>query len=346
MNPMNKRAKFGVNLVTYAGGGDMTYDDPFYENIDWQTTVNLTNTIESLQYDSMWICDHFMFGKHDAIFECWTSLSYLAALTHSIKLGTWVLCNSYRNPALVAKMASTLEIASGGRLYLGIGAGWNEKEYRAYGYRFLPPRERIQALRESLRIIKSLWTEPKVTYGGNYSSTNEATCNPKPTRAPVIMVGCFGNKMLRLTSELADAWCIAGSAGSYEDPSPEIFRERSNYIDKCCMELGRNPNEIERITQGHVLLDTDVNRYKKRTEDYKNRIAQAIDSGQMPKVDIDRMVESFIHGSSSECITQMNDLIDAGAEHFILYFVDFPDSRMMELFAKYVIPNVKPIQSK
>jgi alkanesulfonate monooxygenase SsuD/methylene tetrahydromethanopterin reductase-like flavin-dependent oxidoreductase (luciferase family) len=132
--------------------------------------------------------------------EGWTTLTYLAALHPALRWGHAVLCQSFRNPALVAKMAATLQLLSGGRFILGMGAGWHEPEYRAYGYDFLPAHTRVEALDEALQVIKALWTQERSTFAGRHRRVEGAWCEPKPDPLPPIMVGAFKPRMLRVAA--------------------------------------------------------------------------------------------------------------------------------------------------
>ena len=169
---MNK-TKIGVFLPFYAFKSPQTFE----------RVRNVVLECERLGYDSIWLDDHLMYGK-TPILECWTTLSALASLTAKIRLGTMVLCNSYRNPALLAKMAATLDVISNGRLELGIGAGVQKDEHEAYGIPFPKPSERIERMKEAVEIIKKLWTEENANYQGKYYTVNEAVCLPKPLQKP------------------------------------------------------------------------------------------------------------------------------------------------------------------
>ena len=147
---------------------------------------------EKLGFDSIWIYDHFFWeGSRDTeteqvsdLLECTTTMSALAALTSRIRIGSLMLGNSYRNPSLTAKIGATLDVISNGRLEFGIGAGWKENEYIAYGYPFPSPAVRIAQLKEAVTIIKKMWTEEKPSYKGKYYEIKEALCDPKPVQKP------------------------------------------------------------------------------------------------------------------------------------------------------------------
>jgi alkanesulfonate monooxygenase SsuD/methylene tetrahydromethanopterin reductase-like flavin-dependent oxidoreductase (luciferase family) len=161
--------------------------------------------------DSIYTYDHFLpyYAPKDEtnFFDCFILLSAIAAITDRVKIGQVVTCSSYRNPALLAKMLSTLDIISEGRIELGIGAGWHKEEYRQYGYDFPPAPIRIEQLDESITIIKSMWTEGRATFRGKHYSINGAICNPKPIQKPhpVVMVGGEGERyLLKIAAKHAD----------------------------------------------------------------------------------------------------------------------------------------------
>ena len=135
----------------------------------WARAVDIARQAERLGYDSIWVYDHFHNiprPAHEAVFECWTVLAAMSQVTERVRLGQMVTCAAYRNPAYLAKVASTVDVISGGRVDFGIGAGWYEHEFEAYGYGFPPAKERIRAMRETVEIVRSMWTEPETTYDG------------------------------------------------------------------------------------------------------------------------------------------------------------------------------------
>ncbi len=146
--------------------------------------------------------DHLQTDADDLL-ESFTTISYLAALHPQFSFGHTVICQSFRNPALLAKMGATLQFLSGGRFILGLGAGWNEAEYRAYGYDFPPASVRVEQLEETIQIIKALWTQEKATFQGKHYQVLDASCEPRPDPLPPIIIGAFKPKMLRLTATYA-----------------------------------------------------------------------------------------------------------------------------------------------
>ena len=196
--------------------------------------------------DSIWVFDHLLFrfkeGKTDGIWECWTLLSALAEATERVELGTLVLCNPFRNPALLAKMAHTLDEVSNGRLILGIGAGWHEPEFDAFGFPF---DKRVGRLEESLQILQPLLKGKTVDFEGEYYSAKNCEIAPPPTRPEGIplLMGAFQPRMLRLTAEYADMWNTVWLG------APDGLKERIDTMHAACDKAGRDKNTLK-ITAG------------------------------------------------------------------------------------------------
>src|SRR5438046_8922457 len=157
----------------------------------FQPALQRALAIARESFTSLWFADHFMFADSD-IHEVWVTLSYAAALAPELQIGHLVICNSYRPPSLVAKMAAALQSLSGGRFVLGYGAGWKKDEYEAYGYDFPSPAVRIAMMEEGLQVIKALWRDEKATFHGQYYHIDQARCEPRPNPPPVIMIGRHG----------------------------------------------------------------------------------------------------------------------------------------------------------
>jgi alkanesulfonate monooxygenase SsuD/methylene tetrahydromethanopterin reductase-like flavin-dependent oxidoreductase (luciferase family) len=162
---------------------------------------------EAVGLDSLWVCDHLLSGPPDeGIHEGWTILAALAASTRRLELGQLVMCTSFRHPALLAKMATTADAVSGGRLILGLGAGWYDPEYQAFGY---PTDHRVGRFEEAIAIIGPLLRGAQVTLAGSYDQVRDAVLRPPPDRPIPILVAAQGRRMLRLTARYADAWNTA-----------------------------------------------------------------------------------------------------------------------------------------
>jgi F420-dependent oxidoreductase-like protein len=236
VNRLNK-IKFGVFLPFYAFESEEKKPLASFNRVR-----DVVLECEQLGYDSVWLDDHLMFGKRPVL-ECWTTLSALSAITAKIRLGTMVLCNSFRKPALLAKMAATLDVISNGRLEFGIGAGVQRDEHAAYGIPFPKPRDRIGRMKEAVEIIKKLWTEESASYQGKYYRINEAVCEPKPLQKPhpPITIGGSGEKLtLKVAAEHADR-CDWGYV-----PSLELYKHKLDVLESHCKVIGRNFHQIEK----------------------------------------------------------------------------------------------------
>lgn len=196
---------------------------------------------ESNGLDSIWLYDHLLYRSNDqptvGIWECWTTLSALAEATQRVELGTLVLCNPFRNPAILAKMAITLDEVSGGRFIMGLGAGWNRAEFDAFG---VPYERRVDRLEEALQIIRPLLKEGQVDFGGSFYQARDCEITPRgpsPT-GPLLMIGGSGPRMLRLTAQYADMWNTG-----YLDYADSL-RAPLAAVQKACTTVGRNPASL------------------------------------------------------------------------------------------------------
>ncbi len=204
-------------------------------------TREIAQQAEESGFDSLWLYDHLLYrpeGKPTiGIWECWTFLSALAEATKRVELGPLVACNSFRNPALLAKMALTLDEVSNGRLILGVGAGWNQPEYKAFGFPF---DHRVSRFEEALQIIRPLLTEGEVDFEGKYYTARQCEIRPIGKRAhrPPLMIGCGEPRMMRLTAKYADLWNIGylGTVDTLDKHRKDLFH--------ACQETGRDPTTL------------------------------------------------------------------------------------------------------
>jgi len=198
-------------------------------------------------FDHVWDFDHLASigadGTERPVYEGWTLLAAIAASTRRVRLGCLVTGNTYRHPALLAKMAVTVYHLSGGRLEFGIGAAWAEAEHAMYGIEGLD--HRVGRLRESLEVMTSLWTRERTSFDGRYYHFKDATANPKPIQKPhpPIWIGAGGDQMLQVVARYADVWNVAGAS------SPGAAAELSQKLDEACAKLGRDPAQLRRSAQ-------------------------------------------------------------------------------------------------
>jgi alkanesulfonate monooxygenase SsuD/methylene tetrahydromethanopterin reductase-like flavin-dependent oxidoreductase (luciferase family) len=262
-------------------------------------------------FDSAWFVDHFQFDNQDVL-ECWTTISYLAALHPALRFGTAVLGQSYRNPALLAKMAATLQYLSDGRLIFGIGAGWKEDEYLSYGYEFPSAGARVDQLDEALQIVKALWTEERATFHGRYYRVDQAWCEPKPSPLPPLMVGGTKPRMLRLVARHADWWTVSWTG-------LDDYRALVAEMQRACAEVGRDPATLRRVWFGGCACAPTEQQAKVLAGE---RITTA---------------NGFL-GTPEQVVEQMSRFVELGVDYFIISSGGFPNLTTLETMTKQVLP--------
>ncbi|HEU0296810.1 MAG TPA: LLM class flavin-dependent oxidoreductase [Anaerolineales bacterium] len=298
------RIQFGFTMS--AEQSDKTQRMMFVENLN-QALMMIRG-----HFDSAWMIDHL-----PDVLEGFTALTYMSALHPQLKFGHTVLCQSFRNPALVAKMGATLQFLSGGRFILGIGAGWNAEEYRAYGYDFPPAHVRVEQLEEALQIIKALWTEEQATFEGRYYRVREALCEPKPDPLPPVMVGAFKPKMLRLTAQYADWWNVSSTG-------IEGYRRIVREFERACTDVGRDPLQVRRSWCGGCACAPTQ---------------QAAESIAGDRYSANNADDDFgFVGTPQQVIEQMRPFIDLGVDYFMLDCGGFPNLTTLELLVSEVLP--------
>lgn len=210
---------------------------------------DLDGLLPTLQpyFEGLWMTDHFFWGD-EPTYEAWTVLAFAAARWPQFHVGPVVLGQSYRNPALLAKMGATLQALCRGRFIMALGAGWKEDEYHAYGYPYPTPGVRVAQLEDTLEIVKRLWHEPgPVSYHGAHYSIDNAWCEPHPNPIPKILVGGGGRKTMGLAARYADWWNIP-------DGNLETYRPLLATLDTLCLESGRDPKSLRRTWFGRLAV--------------------------------------------------------------------------------------------
>jgi len=262
-------------------------------------------------FTSAWVVDHLQFDDSDVL-EAWTTLSYLSAQYPEFQWGHTVLCQSFRNPALVAKMGATLQFLSGGRFTLGIGAGWHESEYLAYGYEFPRAGIRVKQLDEALHVIKQMWTQDLASVEGQHHRIKDAYCEPKPDPVPPIMIGAFKAKMLRLVAKHADWWNV--SSTSISD-----YRKYLGNLERACEDIGRDPKTIRRSWCGGCACAPTP-------EEVKHIAGDRLDPGE------------DLMGTPQQLIEQIQAFVELGVDYFMLDCVDFPELTTATTLVNEVLP--------
>jgi F420-dependent oxidoreductase-like protein len=293
--------------------------------VDFSGLIERAEACEANGFHSIWLADHMWARGVPDIdhLEIWTALSALAARTTSLRLGSLVLCNSYRNPALVAKMAASLDQVSGGRLELGVGAGWMDEEYRGYGYNFPPAKERIEQLDEGLEVMRRLFTESRSTFQGKYYALDDAPCNPKPVQRPhpPITIGGAGERfLLRVVAKHANRWNCPMNAAADMKHKREILASH-------CSEVGRDPGEITVSEQVLMVLGKDKKDFKQRLTTAKQLLAGFAD------------VEAVgVNGTPEQVVRALRAKVKAGTRLFTIMFGDFAPPETLRLFGERVLP--------
>lgn len=298
------------------------------QKIDFADIQQAAHLCDDLGYHSVWFYDHVLGqGAVDVdIYEPWTLMSALSSTTKDIKLGTMVLCNGFRHPPLLAKMASTLDVISNGRVEFAIGAGWFEEEFNAYGYDFPATRERIEMLSESVSILKDMWTKDKSSFNGRYYQIENAICNPKPLQKPYIPVsiGGSGEKyLLRLVAEKADEWNSPASTAA-------SFDHKYSVLEKHCKDIGRNIDEINISQQTVCVLVENSSELEEKMVKAQRRYGFFGDIN-----------EFGIIGTPEECIKKIYGDIDRGISKYTIFFSDVMKPATLKLFAKEVMSEFR-----
>ena len=220
----------------------------------YEDVLKLAQHVEQTGWDGIWYADHFMANAPDTSTpwpEAWTTLAAIGAKVPRLRLGTLVMGNTYRHPAIVAKMAATLDHISGGRAVLGLGSGWQENEHKQYGIPFYTVGERLARLDEACQVIKLLFNEKKSDFDGRFYRLQDATLAPKPVQNPLpLLIGGGGEKVtLRITAKYADEWNVWGDV--------DKLREKMQILDQHCADVGRDPKEIKRTAAALLFMSED-----------------------------------------------------------------------------------------
>lgn len=301
----------------------------------WRTIKSVAETIEASGYESLWVYDHFHtvpIATQEATHEAWTLMAALAASTDTVRLGQMCTCNSYRPPSYLAKVAATIDVISGGRVEMGIGAGWYEGEYDGYGYEFPKASVRIGMLREGVEIMRRMWTEEVVDFDGAYYTLAGAFSQPKPIQKPHIPLWVAGGGE-KLTLR------IAAESASYTNFGETLdnFQHKSSVLEGHCLDAGTDFNSIVRSANFSVICAETEADVEDRISWIKDRVRSIVGDPERSQ----RAGEQFrpMAGTPDQLIERLGPWADAGMEYAILYFAETAeDTSGLELFGKEVIP--------
>jgi len=296
--------------------------EPQY-GFSYEMIRKLAESSESLGFESIWVSDHF-FMTDDSIgtpcLDCWTTLAAIARDTKTLRLGPMVTAQSYRNPALLAKIVTSLDNISNGRLYFGIGAGWKEVEYNAYGFPYPRPAVRIRQLDEAIQIARKMWTENKPSFAGRYYKIREALCFPKPVQKPhiPIWVGGIGKLTLKVAAKHAQA-C------NFPWRTPDQFEQRFEVLKEHCSSLGRDYDSIRKSAALMITLARTKRELDRKLEDHAKRK----DTPYMRY--LSRQPPNLV-GTTDVVAERLREYLPLGVDHFILRFHFGNELEAMTLF--------------
>jgi F420-dependent oxidoreductase-like protein len=284
----------------------------------YETMTRVAQTADEAGFTSGWLVDHFHTipqPSQEVTFESWMSTAALARDTKRIRIGQMVTCNGYRNPALLAKMASTVDVLSHGRLNFGIGSGWYEHEYRAYGYEYPDAPERLRQLREAVQVILAMWTQEEAVFEGKYYQVRGAINQPKGVQKPHIplLIGGGGEKVtLKLVAQYGDACNVGGDLAT--------IKHKFDVIKQHCEAVGRDYNSIHRTTTTFcAFADSDEEAIAQIPEAFRARLGPGLNDALI--------------GSPATIRRRLAAFEEAGVQELILRFVDSTDLENIRRFA-------------
>ncbi len=279
-------------------------------NEQWETIINSANKIEELGYHSLWVYDHFHTvpsPTQDPTYECWSLMAALSQTTSKVRLGQMCTCNSYRNPAYLTKVASTIDVMSGGRLEYAIGAGWYDQEYKAYGYDYPSAGVRLKMLEESLIIYKKMTTEDEASFEGEYYQINKAINQPKPIQKPHPPLWvCGGGE--KVTLKLLARY---GDYGNW-DVDVEGFINKSNILREHCENENRDFSDIGRTLHTNVIIGENQ-------ADLDSKIEKISEFTSIPK---DMYLSKPLVGVKNKVFEKIDEFESHGCSYLIAYIAD------------------------
>jgi len=301
----------------------------------WRVMRDLAQHADRGPWESLWVYDHFHTvpaPTEEATYEAWTMMAAYAAVTERIRLGQMCTCMAYRNPAYLAKVAATADVVSGGRVEMGIGAGWYEHEWRAYGYGFPRAGERLAMLDEGVQIMRQAWTAGTATLDGTRYQVDGAICRPLPLQAggiPLWIAGGGEQKTLRIAAKYAQYTNF--------DSTPEVFRHKSEMLAKQCTDLGTDFDAIVRSGNFNVVIAETEKGVQDKLDWIRSHYTTYASAEAM-----ERTFPNFSNGlvgTPEQVVERLRECAGAGLAYGINYFVDAAyDRSSIELFESQVIP--------
>jgi alkanesulfonate monooxygenase SsuD/methylene tetrahydromethanopterin reductase-like flavin-dependent oxidoreductase (luciferase family) len=343
---MSYPVQFGFCLPIFAMPGARFFRTPNYPQLDVQKTFQMGVHADALGYDSLWVADHLMLGRDEAIMEGWTTLAALAGATQRARLGMIHQGHFFRNPALAAKMTSTLDHISGGRFIYFVDGGYGAREHAAYGLHYpATMEERMEEVVDGLQLTLALWGADKpLTHQGKFFGVKEAVNTPLPVQKPhpPVWFGEAHPSILAACARYGNGWNTVPVG--YEE-----VRRRLELLAAACAAEGRSVDELERSLETQILIAPDVAGLRaalqgmidlnptggKLPDGLESFLAGATD--ELPQ----SVKQMWIIGTPDEVADQVQSYLDLGISHFLLWFMDAPDPAGLELFAHMVAPRFR-----
>ena len=290
--------------------------------------------VEDMGYDSAWLYDHFYPMSSQTsryILESWTVLPSLTSETTRLRLGVLVTCNSYRFPSVLAKVAATVDVMIEGRLEFGIGAGWYEDEYVAYGIPFPDVKTRIEQLAESVEVIKRIWTREKASFQGRHYTIKDLISYPKPVQKPYppIWIGGKNERLLQITAQHADY-------ANFASCSVNECQEKLDVLRRQCLKVGRNFGEIEKTWHGRVMIIDKEERLRREAL----KVKESSTNNEVRRLSLDEYLNKVIAGTPGQCIEKIQKYVDLGVTYFIPHFPFAKDLKAPQVFMERVASAV------
>ena len=302
----------------------------------WEAMLGVARLAEELRFESIWVFDHFHtvpVPSEEATHEAWTLMAAFGAATSRVRLGQMCTCMGYRNPMYLAKVAATVDVVSGGRTEMGIGAGWYEHEWNAYGYGFPPAGERIAMLAEGVEIIRQAWEKGVATYAGEHYQVDGAICRPTPLQEggiPLWIAGGGEKKTLRIAAQHADYTNFDGAL--------EGFRRKSQVLAEHCKEIGRDFGEIVRSANYNVFIGRDEAEVRDRIRAAEDRLRPYL-SEEVLASTVQQYATGPAVGTPEQIVERLTELRDAGMTYAIANFHEAAyDDSGIRLYAEQVMP--------
>jgi len=307
------------------------------EGLSWHAWRHITAEVEALGFDSLWRSDHLLsiIDEGREAHETWLALTVAAAETTRLQIGSLVSPITFRNPALLAKIAASVDTLSDGRLVLGVGAGWNDREHRAHGLPFPPFKERLERLEEGLEVILRLQGDGPVSYQGRYYQIDGANLYPKPVqkpRVPLLIGGKGKARFLRIVARYADEWNMTTN-------SPAFCHERSECLAEQCRAIGRDPADIRRSVSMGLLIGRSEREVERRCRSIQ-QLMPALASVNITEIPTAVRACGWICGSPEDIVRHLHALAAVGIDRVMFQHHDFDDGDVLKLIAREVIPAV------